>query len=126
MSQLSQEQINSIAVEVVEILQSKTPPINDKEKTGIPNSVTPITGDGVFSDIDSATRAANTAQQQLMETSLEKREEIIANIRKGMLRNAEDLARRAHMETGLGRIEDKTVKNRLVSLKTPGTEVLFP
>ena len=30
----------------------------------------------------------------------------------------------AHRETGLGRTEDKIIKNRLVSNKTPGTESL--
>ena len=61
-----------------------------------------------------------------MSLTLEKRNEIIANIRKQMLAHAEDLARRAHMETGLGRVGDKILKNRLVAEKTPGTEVLKP
>ncbi len=126
LSQLSQEQINSIAVEVVELLKSNTPPVRDEEKAQKLNSAIPLSSDGVFADIDSATRAAKAAQQQLMENSLEKRAEIIANIRKVMLRNAEELARRAHIETGLGRTEDKIVKNRLVSAKTPGTEFLYP
>ena len=38
----------------------------------------------------------------------------------------EDLARYAHIESGLGRIEDKIEKNRLVLEKTPGTEILQP
>jgi len=36
------------------------------------------------------------------------------------------LARAAHEETGLGRVEDKVVKNLLVTQKTPGLEDLYP
>jgi len=43
-----------------------------------------------------------------------------------MLEHAEDLAGLAHSETGLGRVEDKVIKNRLVTEKTPGPEVLTP
>ena len=40
--------------------------------------------------------------------------------------NAEALAKSAREETGLGRFEDKVVKNRLVTERTPGLEDLFP
>ncbi|MBU4445680.1 aldehyde dehydrogenase EutE, partial [bacterium] len=73
-----------------------------------------------------AVKAAREAQLQLMNLTLEKRAEIIANIRKNMLLHAEDLAKKAHSETGLGRVEDKIQKNRLAAKKTPGTEVLKP
>ena len=43
-----------------------------------------------------------------------------------MLTNAETLAREAQSETGMGRWEDKVVKNRLVASKTAGTEALVP
>src|SRR3989442_949531 len=43
-----------------------------------------------------------------------------------VLANAESLAREAQAETGFGRWEDKFVKNRLVTTKTPGTEHLRP
>ena len=43
-----------------------------------------------------------------------------------MLRDGDDLARMAWEETGLGRYEDKIIKNRLVTEKTPGTEALRP
>ncbi|NIP18042.1 MAG: aldehyde dehydrogenase family protein [Xanthomonadales bacterium] len=58
--------------------------------------------------------------------SLEGRQRIIACIRKSMLEHAEELARHAHRETGLGRVEHKIIKNRLVTRKTSGTEVLTP
>jgi aldehyde dehydrogenase len=41
-----------------------------------------------------------------------------------MMHHLEDLSRMAHEETGLGRVESKILKNRLVTLKTPGPEEL--
>ena len=38
----------------------------------------------------------------------------------------ERLSKEAVEETGLGRVDDKIVKNRLVATKTPGTEILTP
>ncbi|MCK4559198.1 MAG: aldehyde dehydrogenase EutE [Calditrichia bacterium] len=83
-------------------------------------------GTGIFNDLDSAVQAAKAAQQHLMRRSLEKRNEIITSIRKKMLLHAEDLATRAYEETGLGRKEDKIIKNNLVIKKTPGAEFLTP
>ena len=39
---------------------------------------------------------------------------------------ASELAYLAREETGLGRAEDKVVKNRMVTTKTPGPEDLEP
>jgi len=83
-------------------------------------------GDGVFATVDDAVDAAATAFRELDGMSLEGRQKIIASIRESMFENAEELARLAHAETGLGRVEDKIVKNRLVTRKTSGTEVLTP
>ncbi|NIR92346.1 MAG: aldehyde dehydrogenase family protein, partial [Gammaproteobacteria bacterium] len=82
--------------------------------------------DGVFNTIDDAVNAAREAFHRFSAMPLEKRVEIIAAIRKSMLENAELLAREANAETGLGRVESKIVKNRLVTEKTPGPEVLRP
>jgi acyl-CoA reductase-like NAD-dependent aldehyde dehydrogenase len=76
--------------------------------------------------VDDAVDAAATAFHELDGMSLEGRRKIIASIRESMFENAEELARLAHAETGLGRVEDKIVKNRLVTRKTSGTEVLTP
>ncbi len=79
---------------------------------------------GVFHELDAAVKAARAAFEALDGLLLAKRDEIIANIRQHTLRECESLAFAAHSETGLGRYEDKIIKNRLVSNKTPGTEVL--
>ncbi|MCK4551946.1 MAG: aldehyde dehydrogenase EutE [Tenericutes bacterium] len=79
---------------------------------------------GVFENVEDAIIAAKKSQEQLMELSMKKRNEIIAAMRKTSLENAEKLAIMAHEETGFGRIEDKTIKNILAAEKTPGTEDL--
>jgi len=125
-SQLTQEQVDLIASQVVNILRSQP----EKSASIINEESVPRAkqspGAGVFTDIDSAVNTAKNAQVQLVSMTLEKRSEIIANIRAKMIQHAEDMANRAYEETGLGRKEDKILKNKLVTEKTPGTEILKP
>lgn len=83
-------------------------------------------GDGVYSTVDRAVEAAASAFRRLGGATLETRQRIVAAIRAAMLEHGDALARHAHEETGLGRYEDKIVKNRLVTVKTQGPEVLRP
>jgi len=124
--QLTQDQVNSIADQVVNSinypgLQSAQPV--QKQTLSRP---APSSGKGVFTNINSAVEAARTAHNRLMLMSVEKRDEIITNIRRKMLEYGEELAYMAQKETGLGRAEDKVLKNKLVTEKTPGTEILKP
>jgi len=99
--------------------------INDGElpaKTG----EMPAAPRGVFKTVDGAMDAASQAQETLMAISLEKRREIIANIRRRAAEDVHSLAKLAHDETGLGRVDDKIKKNLLVIHKTPGVEILQP
>ena len=84
------------------------------------------TGDGVFDSVDTAVQAARAAFLALGKETLARRNGIIAAIRAAMLPAVEELSRMAWEETGLGRTEDKIIKNRLVITKTPGVEVLHP
>ena len=77
---------------------------------------------GVFTDIGEAIHAASLAFGELNKLTLEIRKKIIANIRKTALANNEIISRMAHEETGLGRWEDKVIKNELGIRKTPGVE----
>ena len=81
---------------------------------------------GVFTSIDECVAAAGSAFGEFSKIGLDHRRRIIEAIRESMFANAISLARDAHEETGLGRVEDKIVKNRLVTRATPGTEVLEP
>ena len=81
---------------------------------------------GIFPTIDAAVDAAWHAFQQYRGMGLEDRHRIVAAIRRAMSERVETMSRRAHEETGLGRFEDKVLKNRLVIEKTPGPEDLEP
>ena len=83
-------------------------------------------GEGVFAMLDDAVEAAGVAFRRLDGMSLEARQKIIASIRQSMLEHAEELARYAQRETGLGRAAHKLIKNRLVTQKTAGPEALLP
>ena len=81
---------------------------------------------GLFEQIDDAVAAAGDAFTQLSTTPTHVRQRAIDNMRRVTLENLDEIARRAVEETGLGRIDDKVNKNRLVANKTPGMEILQP
>lgn len=83
-------------------------------------------GDGIHATIDDAVKAARNAFTTYREMGLEKRKTIVESMRAAMLREGERLAYMAAEETGIGRAEDKVVKNRVVTTKTPGPEDLEP
>jgi aldehyde dehydrogenase len=81
-------------------------------------------GDGIHATIDDAVAAAARAFRAYAAIGLDGRHRIIDAVRVSMLDHAEQLARMAHQETHLGRVEDKVVKNRVVATKAPGPEDL--
>jgi acyl-CoA reductase-like NAD-dependent aldehyde dehydrogenase len=81
---------------------------------------------GIFVDLESAVRAAETAHKQLVALPLLTRAAAIENVRKKMRDNVQLLAELARSETGMGRVEDKIQKNLLVINQTPGIEDLEP
>ena len=81
---------------------------------------------GVFSNINTAILAAEKAYKIFKDLSLEIRKDIIESIRKISLENVEVISKMAWEETGLGRYEDKIVKNKLGIHKTPGVEDVKP
>jgi aldehyde dehydrogenase len=83
-------------------------------------------GDGVHPTIDAAIAAASRAFRSSRNLGLEARKAIVESMREAMHREGERLAYMAREETGLGRAEDKVIKNRLVTTKTPGPEDLEP
>ncbi len=82
--------------------------------------------DGIFEEVKAAVDAAEAAHLELVKLTLEKRREIIQNIRKIIISNLEEISKLAVEETTFGRVEDKIEKNRLAALKTPGVEDLEP
>ena len=83
-------------------------------------------GDGIHATIDEAVKAARRAFMTHRDLGLEKRKTIVESMRAAMLREGERLAYMAAEETQIGRAEDKVIKNRLVTIKTPGPEDLEP
>jgi aldehyde dehydrogenase len=102
---------------VEEVLRSMAP-------AGVPAVASERGVDGVFPEVDAAVRAAEAAQRALVDLSLEKRKEIVAAIRKTGLEIAEESARRAREETGMGNVPDKIQKHVVVCTLTPGVEDL--
>ena len=88
--------------------------------------VSTVHGLGIHVTVADAVQASIAAQPKYASLPLERRAKIIESMRRAMRENGEMLARAAHDETGLGRYEDKVVKNRLVTDKTPGLEDLAP
>lgn len=81
-------------------------------------------GPGIHETIDDAIAAARQAAPEVAALSVQKRREIIAELRRVATANAEDVARMAVDETGMGRVDDKVAKNNLAASKTPGVEDL--
>jgi len=125
---LSDRQVDIIVTRLAERLSSPGAGKPQTTKTHSAPAIisNDVIGEGVFATVDDAVAGAVTAYRELDGMSLEGRQKIIASIRESMLEHAEELARHAHQETGLGRIEHKVIKNRLVARKTSGTEVLTP
>ncbi len=79
---------------------------------------------GIFETLDEAYQETSIAYKKIR--NLELRNRIIQAIRQTSIDHARELAELAVLETGMGRVEDKTNKNLLVARHTPGTEVLEP
>jgi aldehyde dehydrogenase len=107
---LNQDQlIAEIAQEVIARLQTqlRTPAAPGRTKAA-PG------GDGVFATIDEAVKAASTAQEAVGRMSLEDRGRMIAVIRRLCTDNAAEWARLELEETGLGRVDHKIDKLKII------------
>jgi len=112
--------IAAIVAQVLDRLQGgDTPSLPDRDAP-------PDRQRGVFDTVDDAVASAGIAQALLAEMPLEKRREMIANIRRRCAEAVPTFAEMAYEETGLGRVADKLTKNLLVIHKTPGPEILQP
>lgn len=127
MATLSDRDIEAIAQKIVADMQGAAPATASAAAPPPPagSRETP-SGMGVFGTVDEAVQAARTAFSIFAGLALDHRNRIIANIRATMRQHKTALAKSAHEETGLGRFEDKIVKNELVIERTQGTEALYP
>ena len=79
---------------------------------------------GIFNTVTEAVSAAQTAQKEWVALPVPKRKECVEAMRRAGVANARYLAEMTVEETGLGRVDDKEVKNTLASQKSPGWECL--
>jgi acyl-CoA reductase-like NAD-dependent aldehyde dehydrogenase len=109
--------IEAIVSEVLERLET------DRPTQGRPGALAPL---GIHPDLDTAVAAARASFEAYERVPLDTRIAVIAAVREILLANDRALSELAVSETGLGRVEDKILKNRLVTERTPGTEDLEP
>jgi acyl-CoA reductase-like NAD-dependent aldehyde dehydrogenase len=108
--------ISGIVAEVLERLESGTP-----ARGG--TATAPL---GVHPDLDTAVAAAQASFAAYDKVPLSTRNAVIASVRETLAGQYRALAELAVEETGLGRVEDKILKNTIVTERTPGTEDLEP
>jgi propionaldehyde dehydrogenase len=108
--------ISGIVAEVLERLESD-PPARGATATA------PL---GIHPDLDTAVKAAQASFEAYDKVPLSTRNAVIAAVRETLAGQYRTLAELAVQETGLGRVEDKILKNRVVTERTPGTEDLEP
>jgi len=123
MASLSEQEIDLIAQRIVADLTGRGG--SSAPASSSSSAPAPLRDIGIFDTVDEAVKAASTAFCQYNQLGLKKRNDIIASIRQSMREQGTALARMAYEETGLGRYEDKILKNQLVAEKTLGTEDLL-
>ena len=110
---LSEEELTKIVAEVVRNLAPQAEA-----------AVAASPGGPVFDTVNEAVAAAKKAQPGFQDLGLAAREKIISAIREVSRGNARRWAEMAVAETGMGRVEDKVVKNLVCIDGTPGVEDL--
>ena len=115
---IDEKQIEEIVRGVVNNLITTSGTSTFKASPGI------LSGNGIIEGVKDAVSAAKDAQPRLVELGREARFEIIANIQKRCLENAEKFARLTVDETGIGVYEDKVIKNQVAVNFSPGPEDL--
>lgn len=125
MATLSDRDIEAIAQKIVADIQDGRPAVIPGASPAGSSGMS-AAGMGIFDTVDEAVTAARASFTVFSALPLDHRNRIIANIRAVMREHKTALAKSAHEETGLGRFEDKIVKNELVIEKTLGTEALYP
>lgn len=123
--ELSEQRVTEIVERVVRgLMNDGTGPVADAPRASTVSL--PSDGRGLFSTADEAVEAAERAGEQVRRGGLELRKKIVAIIRAKSIERAEAWAHAAREDTGMGRVADKVVKNRMTAELTPGVEDLQP
>ncbi|HRY29278.1 MAG TPA: aldehyde dehydrogenase [Elusimicrobiota bacterium] len=122
--EFKEQEIQSLVQEILKRLETGS--VRPGAGPSAPSAPAAGTNPCVFSSIDDAVSAAEKAQAVFQDMGMDFRRKLIEAMREAARRNAEKLSRLACEETGMGRVEDKIVKNVLIADKTPGVEDLQP
>ncbi len=115
--------VAEIAREVLERLEGRLAGRDGGARAAAPAQEGAATGDGVFATVDEAAEAAAEAQPKIAAMSLAERERIVDLIKDLCERHAEEWGRLELEETGLGRLDHKIEKLRIIR-NVPGVEAL--
>ena len=125
---ITESQVSEIVKKVVTRIASETAAAENKsaakEAKSLGYTSTSYNGRayfGIFSTMEEAIQAAAEAYKKIRAMSVEDKEKIITQIRKLILDDAEIMAKMGVEETGMGRVDHKTLKHILVANKTPDT-----
>jgi aldehyde dehydrogenase len=113
---IDEKRIASIVSDVLQRLERGRPAVSS-------GAAAPM---GVHPDLDTAVAAARRGFAAYERVPLATRYRVVAAVRETLIANLRVLSEVAVEETGLGRVDDKMLKNRLVAEKTPGPEDLEP
>ncbi len=89
-----------------------------------PQNVSQNSDSGIYPTLDEAVTAANVAKHSLNKLPLDIRKHMVSHMRQAGREYAQVLAEMAHSESGMGRVADKVLKNKLNADKTLGPEDL--
>lgn len=98
--------------------------LNRLQEQGPAQTKTSPTQAGVFNDINDAINATIAAQKKWLNVPKRQKTKVIDALRQAMHDNADEFARMAQQETGMGRVEDKVVKHHNAADFSPGVEDL--
>jgi propionaldehyde dehydrogenase len=124
MAEIDEARIREIVAHVVANLAEwrDTPATPERASDSRREGVPAVTGHGVFETPDAAVAAARAAQRELAASTLDLRKRILQAMRDCGRGHARELAEVAVEETGMGRVEHKTLKNEAAADLTPGVE----
>src|SRR4030042_1802008 len=110
--ELTEHSVRDLVEQVLRGLEGRLGATGGAARGTPPTAAAPLEA-GVFPDIESAVSAARRGHEELVAATLETRRSLIAAMRRAALDSLEPMARAAVDETGMGRITDKVVKNRV-------------
>lgn len=107
-----------------EVLAAMLP--GNENQTEAPATQQEAPGDGVFADMDSAVEAAHLAQREYLTHSMADRRRYVAAIREAMLapEALDYMSEQAVVQSGMGDVGHKYLKNKVAASGTPGVEDL--